>query len=144
MHGSVVGTIQANNLVVAAGQVETVRPVLTASCFKTLGITCMPVGEGASTHSWKVTVLFNGESQEEHTYPDGTDWIARMTYPDYVFPPTQNVENIPSFAQARFTAYLLDVRVQIENLGASERSFLVFSSFEDFQNMQFNKLNFDL
>jgi hypothetical protein len=144
------GVYQIGTVTVGASGIETVNPVQSNSVYRNLSINLKPEGAVADVR-YRVTVLMNGEVEEEHTYPSATDRVIYDgSFPNKLFPPNVGANNIPGFLDASVqgggvgkSLNPLGVSLQIENLEGTPIEFTYWSTFEEF-DMVHGKLLGDL
>ena len=143
MHGSVSGVYQVGTITVGASSVETITPCQSNVPFRELNLVAKPI-EPDDNVAYTVTVLFDGEIMEQHSYPDADDRvICIMSYPDKIFPPNISTNTIPAFVREGAAPNPLVITIQIENLEGARRTYEVYSTFEEYDNFRFKRFNFD-
>lgn len=105
--------------------------------FKNLSLTVKPVE--ANTH-YTVSIYFDGELEESHSYPTGGKTVCHMNFPNMVFPPNVGTNAIPVFFEnGKVNPLGVGISFVIESHEADLRSFMVFACFEEFDNCRFGK-----
>lgn len=138
MSGSVSGVFLASTVTLTASGTHLLSKGFSNGPFKNLSLTVKPVE--ANTH-YTVTVYFDGEVEETHTYPTDTSTICHMNFPNMVFPPNAGVNAIPVFFEnGRFNPEGVGIAIAIQSLEPDRRSFLIYACFEDFDNCRFGKI----
>lgn len=117
------------------GDTGTIVPARSTAPFKNLAITIIPVEK---TTQYTVSVYHDGELEETHTFPSAGTVVCHMSFPNLIFPANVGTNTIPKFyADSLKDYYGVPIRVSITNLGQSSATFIVYSTFEEFDHVRF-------
>ena len=118
--------------------IENLYPARSNVPFTNLAISVIPVQDNSP---YKVSVYHLGELLETHTYPEDGITLCYMTYPNMIFPANAGTNAISKFYDPdRFNAPGVSIRVEVENLGAAQRTFQVYATFVEFEGARFDKV----
>jgi len=137
------GVFQVGTVTVGASGTTTVRPALSNSPFRNLSITCRPIGASSNVR-YTVSVLFDDETVEQHTFPDASNRIiCHMAYPNKIFPPNISLGSLPGLRPVMHTAHGLGIKLSIQNQEASPVTFQIYSTFEEYNHPRCKALDFN-
>lgn len=124
--------------------VETFCPVKSNSVFERLSVTCVPL-ESYLTHRYELDLFIDGELEESRDYSAATDRrICHLSFPHKLFPPNIGANSIPSFFKVNaFDPGLAGVTVKITNHENERRTYLVYSTFIEYNTPRFVLMNRD-
>lgn len=132
------GVFIAGTITVAASGTELIYPVKSNEPFKNLSLTVKPVELSAR---YTVTVLFDGEVAEQHSFPTGSKMICHMNFPLQIFPPNVGTDVIPAFFNAsQMDPQGISIAIQIRNQESTQQVFLVYACFEEFDTCRFKHI----
>jgi hypothetical protein len=141
MSGYPIGVQAVGTITVGASGIESINPAQSNAPFTNLSIAIVPVED---LSPYKVSIYQDGELLEEHNYPSVVErTIARMTYPNVIFPANTGTNVIPKFDSTKFNAPGIPLSVSIENLGMIQRTFLVYATYMEFDEPRFRQITQD-
>ena len=140
MTGPYVGVQGVATVSVTASGSVTLSPARSNSPFKNLGFTIIPEDALAP---YEVDVYNAGELVEHHAFSSLSDTVVcHMSYPDKIFPANIGTNAIPKFADpSNANPVGVSITVVITNLYASPRTFVLYSTYEEYDSPRFVKLN---
>jgi hypothetical protein len=116
---------------------ENIYPVKSRAPFGSLSIGVVPQEDNTA---YTVTVYHMGEVVETHTYSGTGNNICYMTYPNMIFPANTGTNTIPCFYDPdRFDAEGISIRVEIQNASSTQRVFIVYAVFLEYEGARFAK-----
>ena len=140
MTGPYVGVQGVATVSVTASGGVTLNPARSNSPFKNLSFTIVP--EDASA-PYEVDVYNAGELVEHHAFSSVTDTIVcHMSYPNKIFPANIGTNVIPKFQDpSKSNPVGVSITVVITNLHSGPRTFVLYSTYEEYDSPRFIKLN---
>jgi len=129
----------AGTLTVSASGTGEMIPARSNSPFRHLSVTVLPEDDSSE---YSVVLYQDGEILDSHSYASTTDRVvAHMSFPNLIFPANVGTNAIPAFYNAsKSNPTGLPLNLIITNLADTDRTFLVYSAFAQWDAPVFYKL----
>lgn len=140
MIGPYVGVQGVATITVGASGSEFVSPAKSNAPFKNLSFTIIP---SESIVTYDIDVYNNGELLESHEFDSSADRVVcHLSYPNKIFPANVGTNAIPKFFDPnREDPEGVSIRIKITNTTGAQRTFLVYSTYEEYSAPRFVNLN---